>query len=126
MEYASQAIKDGGVMILLAECRDGFGNGSFFSWFRHRSLQEFEAALRTRYEINGQTAYSLLQKAQRFRIILVSQFPPHQVEQMGMIPAQSLDQAMKLAQETLPEGWRCYLMPEAGSVLPVDGAYRKH
>ncbi|HIJ94190.1 MAG TPA: nickel-dependent lactate racemase [Desulfuromonadales bacterium] len=119
MEYASQAIKDGGVMILLAECRDGFGNGSFFSWFRYRSLQEFEAALRARYEINGQTAYSLLQKAQRFRIILVSQFPDQQVEQMGMVPAQSLDQAMDLAQETLPERWRCYLMPEAGSVLPT-------
>jgi nickel-dependent lactate racemase len=119
MEYASQSIKDGGVMILLAECRDGFGNRSFFSWFRHTSLEDFEAELRAVYEINGQTAYSLLQKAQRFRIILVSQFPPPQVEQMGMIPAQSLDHAMALAASELPEGWRCYLMPEAGSVLPV-------
>jgi len=126
MEYASQAIKDGGVMILLAECRDGFGNSSFFSWFQHRSLHEFEAALRAGYEINGQTAYSLLQKAQRFQIILVSQFTPQQVEQMGMIAVQSLDEAMDLAATLLPKEWRCYLMPEAGSVLPVDRAYLKH
>jgi nickel-dependent lactate racemase len=119
MEYAAQAIKDGGVMILLAECRDGFGNGTFFSWFRHKSLKEFEAALRAQYEINGQTAYSLLQKAQRFRIILVSHFPVSQVEAMGMIPAKTLDEAMDLAVGMLPDGWRCYLMPEAGSVLPV-------
>jgi lactate racemase len=119
MEYAAQALKDGGVMILLAECRDGFGNGTFFNWFRHKRLEEFETALRAQYEINGQTAYSLLQKAQRFRIILVSQFPAQQVEAMGMVPAQSLDDAMRLASALLPEKWRCHLMPEAGSVLPV-------
>ena len=119
MEYAAQALKDGGVMILLAECRDGFGNGTFFDWFRHKRLEEFEAALRARYEINGQTAYSLLQKAQRFRIILVSQFPVNQVKTMGMIPAQTLDEAVALATTMLPAEWRWYLMPEAGSVLPV-------
>ncbi len=119
MEYASQALKDGGVMILLAECRDGFGNGTFFSWFRHKRLEEFETALRAQYEINGQTAYSLLQKAQRFRIILVSQFPVQQVEEMGMIPAQDMEEAMELAIRMLPAEWRCYLMPEAGSVLPM-------
>ena len=119
MEYAAQALKDGGVMILLAECRDGFGNGTFFNWFRHKSLEAFEAALRAEYEINGQTAYSLLQKAQRFKIVLVSQFPAGQVAAMGMIPARNLDEAMALAAGMLPEDWRCYLMPEAGSVLPV-------
>jgi len=122
MEYAAQALKDGGVMILLAECRDGFGNGTFFNWFRHKRLEEFEAALRAQYEINGQTAYSLLQKAQRFRIILVSQFPAQQVEEMGLIPAQTLDEAMGIAIGMLPAEWRCYLMPEAGSVLPVAAA----
>lgn len=119
MEYASQAIRDGGVMILLAECRDGFGNATFFNWFRHKRLDEFEAALREHYEINGQTAYSALQKAQRFRIILVSQFPERQVEEMGMIPARTLEYALNQALPMLPSEWQAYLMPEAGSVLPV-------
>jgi nickel-dependent lactate racemase len=119
MEYASQSIKDGGVMILLAECRDGFGNSTFFNWFRHKRLDEFEAALREQYEINGQTAYSTLQKAQRFKIILVSQFPEQQVVEMGMIPAQSLEGAINIAIGMMPSDWQAYLMPEAGSVLPV-------
>ena len=119
MEYASQALKDGGVMILLAECRDGFGNATFFNWFRHRDLDEFEAALRQRYEINGQTAYSMLVKARRFRIILVSNFPEHQVEQMGMMAAHSLDEAFSRAEGLLSGDWRALVMPEGGSVLPV-------
>jgi len=120
MEYASQALREGGVMIFLAECRDGFGNDTFFSWFRHKRLEEFEAALRDQYEINGQTAYSILHKALRFRIILVSRFSAQQVEAMGMIPAESLDAALGIAERLLPAEWRALVMPEGGSLLPVS------
>ena len=119
MEYASQALRDNGVMILLAECRDGFGNSTFFDWFQHTRLDDFEEALRARYEINGQTAYSTLQKAQRFRIILVSCFSDHQVESMGMIPAKTLEAAIHKAECLLPPDWQALVMPEGGSVLPV-------
>lgn len=119
MEYAAQALKDGGVMILLAECRDGFGNSTFFNWFRYKQLDRFEAALREKYEINGQTAYSTLQKAQRYKIILVSEFPGQQVEEMGMLPARTLKDALQRAEQYLPSGWTTLVMPEGGSVLPV-------
>lgn len=122
MEYASRALREGGVMILLAECRDGFGHATFFNWFRHRTLDRFEAALREQYEINGQTAYSLFQKAQRFTIILVSRFPEHQVEEMGLVPALSLEAALQKAETLLPSSWRALVMPEGGSVLPVAGS----
>jgi nickel-dependent lactate racemase len=121
MEYAAQALKDGGVMILLAECRDGFGNSTFINWFQHKRLDEFEAALREKYEINGQTAYSTLQKAQRLRIILVSELPGHQVQDMEMLPARSLDEALQKAAGLLPPDWTALVMPEGGSVLPVQG-----
>lgn len=119
MEYAAQALKDGGVMILLAECRDGFGNATFFNWFRHKRLDQLESALREQYEINGQTAYSMLQKAQRLRIILVSEFPGHQVQEMGMLPARSLGEGLHVANSFLPADWTALVMPEGGSVLPV-------
>ena len=122
MEYAAQALKDGGVMILLAECRDGFGNDTFFNWFRYKRLEEFEQGLRDHYEINGQTAYSMLQKAQRFRIILVSRFSAQQVAAMGMIPAGSLEEALRQAEEMLPPDWLALVMPEGGSLLPVSRA----
>lgn len=119
MEYGSQALKEGGVMILLAQCRDGYGNATFFDWFRFRELTPFEARLRTHYEINGQTAYSLLWKAQRFRIILVSDLPQEEVRTMQMIPARALDEAMKAAEGMLPKDYTAYVIPEGGTVLPV-------
>ncbi len=119
MEYGSQALKEGGVMVLLAQCRDGYGNATFFDWFRFQDLAPFEVRLRSHYEINGQTAYSLLQKAQKFRVILVSDLPPEEVRTMGMTPARTLDEAMTQATELLPADYTAYVIPEGGTVLPV-------
>ena len=119
MEYASRALKPGGVMILLAECRDGYGNATFFNWFQYGSCGELESALRQRYEINGQTAWSVKEKAQRFRIVLVSKLPPAEVATMGMIPAATPGEALELARHLLPAGFTGYLIPEGGTVLPV-------
>lgn len=119
MEYGSQALKEGGVLILLAQCRDGYGHDTFFRWFRFKELSAFEAALRSGYEINGQTAYSVLQKAQRFQVVLVSGLPSEEVETMGMMPAKSLDEALVLAERMLPTDYRAYVIPEGGTVLPV-------
>lgn len=119
MEYASRALKPGGVMILLAECRDGYGNATFFNWFSYKTCEELESALRKQYEINGQTAWSVKEKAERFRIVLVSQLPAEEVIAMGMAPAGTLQQALDLALPMLPEDYQAYLIPEGGIVLPV-------
>jgi nickel-dependent lactate racemase len=118
MEYGSQALKPGGVMVLLAECRDGYGNATFFDWFRFRDLGAFETRLRSHYEINGQTAYSLLAKAQKFRIVLVSSLPAAEVRTMGLTPAKNLDEAMALVTDMLPENYTAYVIPDGGTVLP--------
>jgi nickel-dependent lactate racemase len=106
-------------MVLLAQCRDGYGNATFFDWFRFRELDAFEARLRSHYEINGQTAYSLLQKARTFSIILVSDLPPEEVRTMGMTPARTLDEAMAAATTLLPSDYTAYVIPEGGTVLPI-------
>jgi len=119
LDYGVKALRDGGTAILLAECPDGFGNPTFFDWFRHRDLDEFEAALRAGYEINGQTAHSTLSKARRFRVILVSGFSRQQTETMGMEKAESLDAALRMAYEKLPEKPCTVVIPDGGMLLPV-------
>ena len=119
MEYGSQALKDAGIMIFLAQCREGYGHPTFFNWFRFRDLAEFEVELRSRYEINGQTAYSTLQKTKRFNVILISELPPEEVKVMGMTPAASLGEALELAEKLLPADYSVYVIPAGGAVLPV-------
>ena len=119
LDYGVHAVKPGGTVILLAACPDGFGNPTFFDWFNYEDLDIFEKALRSRYEINGQTAWSTLSKARAWRIILVSEFTREQTEKMGMQKAKNLDEALQIAYSQLPENPQIVVIPDGGTVLPV-------
>lgn len=118
LDYGVRALRPGGTAILLAECRDGFGNPTFFDWFRHQDLDEFETALRENYEINGQTAHATLAKARNYRVILVSSFSREQTMAMGMEKAETLDAALEMAYDNLPARARSVVIPDGGTVLP--------
>jgi lactate racemase len=119
LDYGVRSIREGGTVILLAACPDGFGNKTFFSWFRHADLGEFEAALREKYEINGQTAYATLVKARKYRVILVSELGVEETRGMGMEKAPDLDEALRIALAALPAQPKVIIIPDGGTVLPV-------
>jgi len=118
MDYAMNALREGGVMVILAECPEGYGNPTFHGWFKFNDLNELEERLKAHYEINGQTAYSTLLKAKRAKIILLSALPPDEVRQMSMVPAEDMEEALSLARTFLSDNPSCYIIPEAGSTLP--------
>ncbi|MCA1577905.1 MAG: nickel-dependent lactate racemase [Acidobacteria bacterium] len=113
LDMASYACNDGGTIVLLAECSDGLGRPDFLKWFESADSRALAERLRSEYEVNGQTAWALLTKAERYRVCLVSQLPDEQVKQMRMIPARSLDEALEGAAAT--EG---FVMPRGAAVLP--------
>lgn len=72
LEAASHACTDGGTIVLLAKCGDGLGRNDFLKWFEASTSRELAVRLCEKYQVNGQTAWSLLTKAERFRIKIVT------------------------------------------------------
>ncbi|MBA3239608.1 MAG: nickel-dependent lactate racemase, partial [Acidobacteria bacterium] len=72
LEMASYACAEGGTIILVAECAEGTGRTDFLKWFDAEDAGALGRRLREAYEVNGQTAWSLLTKTERFRVQLVS------------------------------------------------------
>jgi nickel-dependent lactate racemase len=114
LDMASYACTEGGSIILLAECRDGFGRADFLKWFDEEDSRALELRLQTAYEVNGQTAWALMTKAERYGVHLVSNLSDDDVRKMRMIPAQSLAEALE--QSGTKE--RGYIMPRGAAVLP--------
>ena len=115
LETASYACVEGGDIILVAECADGLGRADFLKWFEAEDSRALEARLREGYEVNGQTAWSLLTKAERFRVQLVSALPEDDVRRMRMTPARSIEDALARVQND-SEG---YVMPRGAAFMPV-------
>jgi nickel-dependent lactate racemase len=115
LDMAAHACADGGAIVLVAECRDGLGHPAFLKWFNEKDSGALERRLQVAYEVNGQTAWALLTKAERYRILLVSELPDEQVRQMRMIPARSLSDALNLVNRE----HAAYVMPHGSRFLPV-------
>jgi nickel-dependent lactate racemase len=115
LEMASHACEEGGDIILVAECADGLGRADFLKWFDAEDSRALEARLRDAYEVNGQTAWSLLTKAERFRVQLISALPDEDVRHMRMTPARSIEEALARA-EAKDTG---YVMPRGTALMPV-------
>ena len=119
LDYGCRAVKEGGTIIFLAACRDGFGHDTFFDWFRYQDLDEFEQELRKNYQINGQTAHAVLAKARRFRVILISEFSDQETRRMGMEKAEDLQSALDLVLSDLDRDAKIVVIPDGGMVVPV-------
>jgi len=113
LDMAALACKDGGTIILLAECSDGLGRPDFLKWFEASDSRALETRLVNGYEVNGQTAWALLTKAERYRVCLVSELPSDDVKRMRMVPVQSIAEALEEAGSG--EG---FIMPRGAAVLP--------
>ena len=114
LDMASYACNEGGTIILLAECRDEFGRPDFLKWFDEENSRALELRLRDGYEVNGQTAWALLTKAERYRIYLISQLDDADIRKMRMIPARTLSDALVGINSSTPG----YIMPRGAAVLP--------
>jgi lactate racemase len=114
LEMAAQATNKRGTIVLLAECRDGLGRADFLKWFAENDSRALAARLRDSYEVNGQTAWSLLTKAERHRIFLISELPDEQVRRMHMIPAHSLDEV----NNHFDNAARGFILPRGAARLP--------
>ena len=115
LEMASYACAEGGDIILAAECADGPGRADFLKWFDSEDSRALEARLREGYEVNGQTAWALLTKAERFRVRLVSALPDEDVRLMRMTPARTIEEALARTGADA-EG---YVMPRGAAFMPV-------
>lgn len=84
LEAASHACKDGGMIVLLAECSDGLGRDDLLNWFEAGQSDALAKRLCKKYQVNGQTAWSLLRKAERFDVRIYTELDDATVEKMDL------------------------------------------
>jgi lactate racemase len=114
LDMAAQSCAPGGTIILIAECADGLGRADFLKWFEAKDSRALEERLREAYEVNGQTAWSLLTKAEQFRVHLISKLPFEDVSRMRLNPARTIEEALAQVNRNATG----YILPRGSSVLP--------
>jgi len=120
IHHAFYALKNNGIMIILAECSDGIGSRFFMEYFKNSpNLTELHTNLVQDFKINGNTALALKMKTENAKIFLKSELPPELVKKLGMIPVHSVSEAMETANSFLSTKFKTIIIPNAATYLPV-------
>lgn len=114
MEAASLAVRDGGTILLLAECREGLGEESFARWINDASSpRDIEERFFKSFELGGHKAYAICRTLRRANILLYSSLEDEIVKKMFIKPVNDLQKTMEqLLQKYGPDA-RIIVMPEA-------------
>jgi lactate racemase len=113
LETASKACADGGKIIFLAECADGLGRKDFLNWFEAESSGSLAEKLCASYQVNGQTAWSLLRKAEKFDIQIITSLTENETRPMRLEKARSLDEILS----GIDESKQGYIVPSGAKFL---------
>ena len=123
LDNAAYGVRDEGIIILVAECSEGFGNGTFEVWLREAdSPDELLARIAAQFVLGGHKAAAVGSVMKRAAVYLVSDMPAETVSECGMRPFTRVDDAVGTALAEMGQSARIAVMPQGGSVLPAVAA----
>ncbi len=93
LDNACDLLRDGGTLLIAAECTEGVGSDTFLPWF---DLDEdtFIETLTHRYELHGGTAFAMRRKSARCRIYIKSALSDEIIRRIGATPVADLQTAL--------------------------------
>jgi len=121
LDNALDAVKRGGVIILVAECLEGHGNQVFYEWMtRLGDVKAVEKEVRRNFVMGGHKALYLLKALQNHPIILVSSMPDFYATSIFKLKtARAVNDALNEAFKIAGSASRVWAMPQGSYTLPV-------
>jgi lactate racemase len=121
LDNALDAVKRGGVIILVAECPEGHGNQVFYDWMtRLGDIKNVEHEIKRNFVMGGHKAYYLLKALQNHQIILVSSLPDYYaISIFKLKTARAVNDALNEAFKIAGSASRVWAMPQGSYTLPI-------
>lgn len=121
MDNARCAVKEGGVVIVVAQCPEGAGNDLLVETFRRlKTFEAIEAELCGNFRMGANKAFAISRNMQHARYILVTDADRQLAKDMLFTEAvKTLPEALAIAAAYAGEKPRIILMPEASLTVPL-------
>lgn len=114
-----EAVKDGGSIVVLAKCQEGFGNKEVEEIIgNYATVQEREKAIRERFSIPRYIGYYMTVVAEKYNLIIVGDIDDKLVKKARIRVVKTIEEALKIVYKEKGQSLKTYLMPHGGNILP--------
>ncbi len=119
LDNARLAVREGGVIVWVAECSDGMGHELFARWMTEGlSPDQLIQRIKEKFVLGGHKAAAIALAMKKADIYLVSSFPANKVRSMGFHPYPGAEEALLAALQRLGANASVAVMPHGGSTVP--------
>ncbi|MBU3217133.1 nickel-dependent lactate racemase [Clostridium estertheticum] len=120
LDNAKNAVKKGGIIILVASCLEGLGEKVFEKWMINASSpQSLIVDIQKNFELGGHKAAAIAMVLQNSKIFLVSEMEEDFVRKIFMVPFSNVQDAINKAYQEQGTDAKVLTMPYGGSTLPI-------
>ncbi len=120
IESAKIAVKDKGVIILVAECREGIGPPDFYNLMKESSNpDEIFAKIKSNYKLGYHKTAKLIETAMFSNIFIVSSMKPEIFEGTFIKPFSNIDSALQEALKITGRASKILFLMDGGTVAPI-------
>ncbi len=112
----AEAVKNGGTMIMLAECIEGGGAPDFFDWAKSLKTKSLDKDLRANFTIGGYIFYRACECINKARTLALTTLPSDVVKDMNIEGYQDVSKLIKSVDFSNKS---VIVMPNGGSTVPL-------
>ncbi len=122
LDNAQHAVKKGGIIILAAECAEGFGEEVFERWLNDAEQStDLIRRVEKQFELGGHKAAAIAMVIEKCEVYFVSALKEDVAALTFMKPFANLQEALDKALDAKGRDSKIIVMSHAGSTLPVIG-----
>ncbi len=120
LDNARHAVKDGGIIILCASCKEGFENNTFEKWMTTKTKEQMVKDIKENFVLGGHKAAAIAMTLMKSSIYTVTDYDGEIMEKIGFEYFDNLQDAVDKASAVTGEKGTVIIMPAGGSVLPTN------
>lgn len=120
MDNAWCAVKEGGAVIIIGECEEGSGSAALEKALQeHPSPDAIKAQLEKNFVIGAHKAFAITRLMKKAKFILVSALDKKIAKDLLFDAADSVDEALALAEKYVGSDYKIILMPQGSLTVPL-------
>ena len=109
-------VREGGKIVLLAECREGAGSKLFHQWMtQEKDLDTIIGKIRERFILGAHKAFQFARELKWADVFLYSSMDPDLIERYYMHPLRAFEQIEAI----VAQSESIVILPQATTTLPV-------
>jgi nickel-dependent lactate racemase len=119
LDNASHVVKPGGIIILVAECAEGYGENTFAEWIKSAaSPRDITGRLKKEFVLGGHKAAAIARVLNKAKVFMVSDMDNSDTEAAFFTKKKSVGEALSDAIKAVGRDAGILVIPQGGSVFP--------